>query len=97
MRYYYAGGQRVAIRNGSSTVNYLFGDHLGSTSITADSSGARAAELMYKPFGENRYTWGTTPTTYRYTGQRLESQLGGTDGLYYFIFRLLRDPARFVS
>jgi len=38
-RYYYAGGQRVAVRTGSSTLNYLLGDHLGSTSVTTDSNG----------------------------------------------------------
>jgi RHS repeat-associated protein len=36
--------------------------------------GARAA------WGEDRYTWGTTPTTYRYTGQRVEAGIG----LYYY-------------
>ena len=32
-KYYYAGGQRVAVRTGSSTLNFLLGDHLGSTPI----------------------------------------------------------------
>jgi RHS repeat-associated protein len=68
------------MRTGSSTLNYLFGDHLGSTSITADSSGARAGELMYKPWGESRFTWGSTPTTYRFTGQREQAEIG----LYYY-------------
>jgi RHS repeat-associated protein len=83
-KYYYAGSQRIAMRTGTSTLNYLLGDHLGSTSITADSAGARVAELMYKPWGENRYTFSTTPTTLRFTGQRQESGLGGTEGLYYY-------------
>jgi len=34
------------------------------------------AERRYKAWGETRYTWGTTPTTYRYTGQRQEEGLG---------------------
>ncbi len=49
--YYYAGGTRVAMRevtSAGSTVSYLFGDHLGSTSITANSSGAYQTELRYK-------------------------------------------------
>jgi len=37
-KYYYANGQRVAMRE-NSTVYYLLTDHLGSTAITADSSG----------------------------------------------------------
>jgi hypothetical protein len=55
-KYYYAGGQRLAVRTGSSTLNYLLGDHLGSTSITADSAGLKVAEIRYKAWGENRYT-----------------------------------------
>jgi RHS repeat-associated protein len=70
--------------NDAGTVRYLLGDHLGSTSITADTAGARVAELLYKAWGENRYAFSTTPTTLRFTGQRQESGLGGADGLYYY-------------
>jgi len=31
VKYYYAGGQRVAMRKGTANPTYLFGDHLGST------------------------------------------------------------------
>ena len=41
-----------------------------------------------KAWGETRYTWGTTPTTYRYTGQREQAELG----LYYYGARWY-DPA----
>ncbi len=76
-KYYYAGAQRLATRQGIGALYFLLGDHLGSTSITADgSSGAYVAEVRYMPFGRDRYVNGTTPTTYRYTGQRQESGLG---------------------
>ncbi len=93
-RYYYAGSTRVVMRTGSSTVSYLFGDHLGSTSITASNDGTQTGEIRYYPWGTERYTWGATPTTYHFTGQRLESSLG----LYYYGARWY-DPAvgRFVS
>jgi RHS repeat-associated protein len=74
-KYYYAGGARVAMRVGS-TLSFLLTDHLGSTAITASSSGAKSAELRDKAWGETRYTSGTTPTDFRYTGQRFESLLG---------------------
>jgi len=74
-KYYYANGQRVAMRE-NSTVYYLLSDHLGSTALTVSSGGVKVAELRYKAWGETRYTWGTTPTTYRYTGQRQEESLG---------------------
>ncbi len=79
-KYYYANGQRVAMRVGSSTVYYLLTDHLGSTAITANSSGTRVAELRYKAWGETRYTYSTTPTTYHFTEQREDA----TIGLYYY-------------
>ncbi len=34
VKYYYAGGQRVAMRKGTANPTYLFGDHLGSTAKT---------------------------------------------------------------
>ncbi len=40
---------------------------------------------------ETRYVTGTTPTTFRYTGQRQESGLGGANGLYDYGARWL-DP-----
>ena len=92
-KYYYAGGQRVAMRQGSSTLYYLLTDHLGSTSITATSGGGFYTELRYYPWGGTRYASGTTPTSFRYTGQR-EAEVG----LYYYGARFY-DPAlgRFVQ
>ena len=41
VKYIYAGGQRVAMRVGNGTTRYfLLSDHLGSTTVTANSSGA---------------------------------------------------------
>jgi len=80
VKYYYHGGKRVAMRVGTSTWYFLLTDHLTSTAITATSAGSKSAELRYKAWGENRYSSGTTPTTYRFTGQREES----TIGLYFY-------------
>jgi RHS repeat-associated protein len=75
-KYYYAGGQRVAVRRGS-TLSLLQGDHLGSTAYTADPVlGRRWTSLRYKAWGEQRYAEGVAPTDFRYTGQRFESLLG---------------------
>ena len=63
-----------------STLYWLVSDHLGSTSVTANASGSLYGRLLYKAWGEQRWSSGTTPTTYRYTGQRSESSLG----LYYY-------------
>jgi len=53
--YYDAGSTRIAERRtGYGSNNGLFwltGDHLGSTSVTANSSGTKTAEVRYKPWG----------------------------------------------
>ncbi len=52
------------------------------------------SELRFKAWGESRFTSGSTPTTYRYTGQREQSQLS-----IYFYGARWYDPAlsRFLS
>jgi RHS repeat-associated protein len=80
-KYYFAGAQRVAMRKytipQSMSVEYLLGDHLGSTSLTTDTNGAKVSEMRYKAWGEIRYSWtagqSTTPAyklaKYTFTGQ----------------------------
>jgi len=93
-KYYYAGATRVAMRTGSSTINYLLGDHLGSQAITTDNNGLNPKEIRYYPWGNTRYTSGTTPTNFKFTGQRFESGIG----LYFYNARWF-DPSagRFIS
>jgi RHS repeat-associated protein len=77
--YYYAGGQRVAMRK-NGVLRWLAGDHLGSTAVTAYADGVKGTELRYEAFGETRYAWGDTPTTRRFTGQVEDD----TIGLYFY-------------
>jgi len=70
-KYYYLGSQRVAM-NQDDVVYYLHGDHLGSTSLTTNGSGAVVARQWYYPYGETRWSDGTLPTDYQFTGQRAE-------------------------
>jgi len=95
-KYYYAGGNRVAMRTGGQTY-YLLGDHLGGTNVTYNSSGVQISKLLYRPWGETRFSTGTTPTTRRFTGQREDCQRR-TIGLYFYNARYL-DPqlGRFVQ
>jgi RHS repeat-associated protein len=71
-KYYFSGSIRIAMRT-SAGLSYLLGDHLGSTSLTVDSSGGNPRELRYYPWGEVRFSSGTTPTDYRFTGQMEDS------------------------
>jgi RHS repeat-associated protein len=81
-KYYFAGASRIAMRKytipQNMLVEYFLGDHLGSTSITADANGAMVSEMRYKPWGAVRYSrtdpdLNTTPTyelpKYTFTGQ----------------------------
>ena len=94
-KYYYAGSERIAMRTGSSTLNYILGDHLGSASVTTDSTGNNAVYALYKPWGESRYNSGALPTKYTYTGQYSNMS---DFGLMYYNARWY-DPAlgRFTS
>lgn len=67
-KYYYAGSQRVAMRK-NGTLNFIIGDHLGSTSLVTDASGTVINETKYKAWGETRYSSGNEMTKYQYTGQ----------------------------
>jgi len=62
------GASRVALRK-SGTLSYMLADHLGSTSLVTDTNGNRTSELRYKPWGETRFSFGTMPTKYTFTGQ----------------------------
>ncbi len=77
-KYYYHGGKRVAMRQGG-VVQYLHGDHLGSTSLTTDESGAMVARQLYHPYGTTRYSEGTLATDFGFMGQRNVAGIGLMD------------------
>jgi hypothetical protein len=60
--------------------NYILQDHLGSTSVIADTAGASIATMRFYPFGGTRSSSGTMPTDRLFTGQRLDQT-----GLYYYL------------
>ena len=64
-KYYFAGATRLAVRTGG-TLRFLLGDHLGSSSVTTNASGAKTASALYKAFGETRFTSGTLSTDYKF-------------------------------
>ena len=74
-KYYYLGGQRIALKEGSA-VYYLHADHLGSASLATNNSQGVVAEQRYYPYGEVRWTSGTMPTDLTFAGQRSDSTTG---------------------
>ena len=69
-------------------------DHLGSAAVTATSTGGKFAEQRYHPWGDTRFSSGTTPTARRYTGQIEDAAIG----LYFYNARYY-DPllGRFIQ
>ena len=81
--YYAFGGAMVAMRTAvTATLTYLYGDHLGSVSLTTNASGQKVSEQRYKPGacperqrgGEVRWSSGAgMPTDFTFTSQRAGS------------------------
>lgn len=90
--YIRANNEIVARNNPDASTNYYHPDHLGSTSLLTDESGAVVEETRYYPFGVVRE--GGVLSRYLYTGQEAD----GETGLYYYGARFY-DPvlARFVQ
>jgi RHS repeat-associated protein len=76
----FAGDQRIASRVvGSTDISYYHTDHLGSTSVVTDRTGAALAEYTYRPFGDT-FTEAGPHFRYQYTGQEKDSETG----LYFY-------------
>jgi RHS repeat-associated protein len=87
-KHYYAGGQRIATRL-NDDLYYVFGDHLGSTTVVADAAGNEVGHVVYEPYGEVfASTVPLTLTQQLFTGQILDP----ATGLYYYNARYY-DPA----
>ena len=74
--YVFFGGKRVARRDASNaSVHYFFLDHLGSTSITTNSTGATLEEdLDYYPYGG--IASGASSDHYMFTGKERDPESG---------------------
>ena len=94
-RFVWADQTRLATVADSGTIHYWHGDHLGSSSVITDSTGAKVQALTYYPYGATRTNVPGTPVNvpYKYTGKELDPT-----GLYYYEARYY-DPAlgRFIS
>jgi YD repeat-containing protein len=73
--YYTANGKRIALGvNGA--ISYLAPDALGSATVAFGSNGTATASVLYSPYGGVRYSAGTMPTSYGFTGQRQDPASG---------------------
>jgi RHS repeat-associated protein len=76
--YIFFGGQRIARQDGSSstTAHYFFANHLGSTSVVTNSTGAPPfdEDLDYYPYGG--LASGTSSDHYMFDGKERDSESG---------------------
>jgi RHS repeat-associated protein len=93
IKYIFAGNLRVAQVKGT-TRSFFHKDHLGSSTVMTDASGAELEYSDYAPFGSQRAHTGTNTSDYKYTDQELDAE----NGLYNYNARLY-DPfiGRFIS
>ena len=81
IKYYFFGGERVAMRTGSGagTLRLLFKDRLSSTVHVTDGAGNQVAGRGYYAFGATMRSTGTMPTDHLFTDQQQDAT-----GLYYY-------------
>jgi RHS repeat-associated protein len=93
IKYIFAGNLRVAQVKGS-TQTYFHKDHLGSSTVMTNASGAEVESTDYMPFGGIRNHTGTNTSNYKFTDQELDAE----NGLYNYNARLY-DPVigRFIT
>ncbi len=80
--FYTVGGKRIAA-NVNGTFYYFGYDALGSQVLVLNANGAVVGSQLYGPYGNQRYTNGTLPTSIGFTGQRADS----VTGLDYYVAR----------
>jgi len=87
----YYGGLALAV---NGVLSYLVADGVGSLTEAVDTNGNVEASQLYAPYGGVRYSSGTMPTSYGFTGQRQDA----LTGLDYFNARYYDPQAgQFIS
>ena len=71
-QYYYAGP--LLLRKDAAGTYWYHQDHLGSTRLLTDQTGAVAAQYDYKPFGETASSSGSISTDVQFTGHRTDAE-----------------------
>jgi RHS repeat-associated protein len=78
-RIYYPGGGLRVQTTSTENLSFMVQDHINSTAMILNNSGAVTGEVIYSAWGEVRNSYGSTPTKKLYTGQ-YEAEAG----LYFY-------------
>ncbi len=71
--YIHANNELLARKDASGDVTYYHPDHLGSTTVTTNSSGELVERIMYLPYGSPRQT---SEELFQFTSQEYSGELG---------------------
>ena len=79
--FYYANGQRIATGLNQSAsppgpISYLASDALGTVNVAVKASDSSTSATLFAPYGAARYSSGSMPTDYGFTGQHADSSTG---------------------
>jgi len=92
--YIMAHGQKIVSIDSNGVVNYIHQNHLNSTSVMTDSSGASIKSLVYYPYGATLSSTGSANPRYEYTGKEKDN----STGLYFYETRYYDSTlGRFIS
>jgi RHS repeat-associated protein len=92
-KFIFANNKRIAVKTPTDTY-YYHQDHIDSTRVVTNSSGAKVEEIHYYPYGETYSDTGTVSVKHKFTSQEFDKETG----LYNYGARLY-DPvlARFTT
>jgi RHS repeat-associated protein len=77
--YVFFDGERIARIDSPATTpvaHYYVADNLGSASVIANETGAMEREEMYFPYGGERWSQGSDPNRYKFTGKERDAETG---------------------
>ena len=84
---YVIGQERISQTRPEGTFTY-HGNGLGSIRALSDATGTQTDTFTYKAFGQLEHRQGTTPNSFRDTGEQYDPNLG-----YYYLRARYYDPA----
>ncbi len=100
IKYVFAGSQRIAAVTqspstpGTQSLQFYHGDHLGSTNLVTDATGAVVEHTEYRPYGSVSVNTGSVDVAHKFTGQRDDA----STGLYFYHARYYApDLGRFIQ
>jgi RHS repeat-associated protein len=93
-KYVFAGSQRIAAKDSTGALRFYHPDHLGSSNVVTDATGALVELNEHTPYGSLSRHEGTANVPQKFTGQRLDA----STNLYFYHARYY-DPqlGRFIQ